>query len=324
MFQYLVILLDDTSTSYCHYENKSSMRNLIPFDILQKGILFGMKENLMIQFVFPDYELPQEYKDEIESIDHSKIVPATTPVMDADVLVFNDIAMLTSFGIINSYSVVLRVTKEQIFEHATEIANILPKVLRLNLVITNIESFNDEDYTRYMEVLSEWSETLFSVYAKGEQPQFNILTDRILLNSMNNCRAGDNSITLAPDGRFYVCPAFYHVNEDEKYGLGKSKFNIGSLKNGLNIKNQQLFELEFAPICRECDAFHCKRCVWMNRKLTYEVNTPGKQQCVLSHIERNASRDLLQRIQTELKLMSSKSIKTIDYLDPFEKITELI
>lgn len=34
-----------------------------------------MKENLMIQFVYPDYELPQAYKDAIESIDHSKIMP---------------------------------------------------------------------------------------------------------------------------------------------------------------------------------------------------------------------------------------------------------
>ena len=58
----------------------------------------------------------------------------------------------------------------------------------------------------------------------------------------------------------------------------------------------------------------------MNRKLTYEVNTPGKQQCIFAHIERNASRELLQRIQNELKLMLSKSIKEIDYLDPFEKI----
>ena len=32
-----------------------------------------MKENLMIQYVYPDYELPKEYETVIESIDHKKI-----------------------------------------------------------------------------------------------------------------------------------------------------------------------------------------------------------------------------------------------------------
>lgn len=320
MLQYLVILLDNTSTSYCLYENKCSERYLMPLDVLHEAIVFGMKENLMIQFVYPDYELPQEYKDEIELIDHSKIVPCTLAEKGADVVVFNDISSLKSQDEIRSRSVVLRVSKNQLFEHANDIDAIMGKVLRLNLVITDIESFNDDDLSKYKNILTDWSKTLFALYAKGKQPQLNLLTDRMMLESMNDCRAGDNSLTLAPDGNFYVCPAYYHVDENENYGLGKSKFNVGSIKGGLNIKNPQLYKLEFAPICRECDAFHCKRCVWLNRKLTYEVNTPGRQQCVIAHIERNASRNLLVRLQTEINLMSSKSIKEIDYLDPFEKI----
>lgn len=320
MLQYLVILLDNTSISYCHYENQCLERYLMPLDVLHEAIVFGMKENLMIQFVYPDYELPQEYKDEIESIDNSKIVPYTLVEKGADVVVFNDISSLKSQDEIHSQSVVLRVPKNQLFEHTNDIDTIMGKVLRLNLVITDIESFNDDDLSNYKNILADWSKTLFALYAKGKQPQFNLLTDRMMLESMNDCRAGDNSLTLAPDGNFYVCPAFYHVDENENYGLGKSKFNVGSIKDGLNIKNPQLYKLEFAPICRECDAFHCKRCVWLNRKLTCEVNTPGKQQCIIAHIERNASRNLLARLQTEINLMSSKSIKEIDYLDPFEKI----
>ena len=73
MLQYLVILLDDTSVAYCHANNPLKERNLIPLDTLKKAILFGMKENLMIQYVYPDYELPEEYNEVIESIDHVKI-----------------------------------------------------------------------------------------------------------------------------------------------------------------------------------------------------------------------------------------------------------
>ena len=94
MLQYLIILLDDTSTSFCHYKNNKSVYRLMPIDMLRKGIRFGMIENLMIQFVYPGYELPQEYKDAIETIDHSKIVSALCKDEElkenADVIVFHD------------------------------------------------------------------------------------------------------------------------------------------------------------------------------------------------------------------------------------------
>ena len=66
MLQYLVILLDDTSVSYCHYDNRKSEHRLISLENLKEGILFAMKENLMLQFVYPHYELPQAYKNAAE------------------------------------------------------------------------------------------------------------------------------------------------------------------------------------------------------------------------------------------------------------------
>ena len=94
MLQYLIILLDDTSTSFCHYENSRVENKLIPLDVLKAGIRFGMMENLMIQFVYPDYELPKEFKETIESIDHSKIVSSLCEddeiTNEVDVIVYHD------------------------------------------------------------------------------------------------------------------------------------------------------------------------------------------------------------------------------------------
>lgn len=57
----------------------------------------------------------------------------------------------------------------------------------------------------------------------------------------------------------------------------------------------------------------------MNRKTTLEVNTPSHEQCVVAHLERNASRKLLIDIRKHGKFMSaSEDIKEIDYLDPFD------
>lgn len=70
MIQYIVILLDDTSVSFCHYPNKKQERRLMPLDTLKASILYAMKENLNVQFVYPDYPLPAEYEAAIECIDH--------------------------------------------------------------------------------------------------------------------------------------------------------------------------------------------------------------------------------------------------------------
>ena len=321
MLQYFIILLDDTSTSFCHYTNKSQKRRLISLDDLRAGILWGMKENLTIQFVYPDYDIPQEYKDVIESIDHSKIVPINAG--DADVIVINDWREVPNMTLGATKVYVLRICKTDLFEQRNLVKEIIRKAARLNLVITDFENISEYDFNTYKECLGEWSSDLTRIYACGEYPQFNLLTDRIMLDKMNNCGAGLSNITLAPNGKFYICPAFYYDGEcsGKEVSLGEvceKGYSIGSLAEGLDIKNPQLYKLDYAPLCRICDAYQCKRCVWLNRKMTYEVNTPSREQCVLSHIERNASREFLMAVRQYNAYLSDKEVKEINYLDPFE------
>lgn len=317
MLKYLVILLDDTSISYCHYENRNTECRLMALDDLKAGIFFAMKENLTIQFVYPDYDLPQEYKDAIHSIDHSKIVPAGSKEY-GDVAVFNAWHELKERVLDKDKAYVIRTGKKEFFNNLATLKATLAEVARLNVVITDVESFTEEDFTQYKGCLDTLSDTIESLYVSGKSPQLNILTDRMMLDAMNNCNAGWENITLAPDGRFYVCPAFYFVDEDEDFGLGKTKFSIGDLKTGLDIKNPQLYKLSHAPLCRNCDAYQCKRCVWLNRNTTYEVNTPSHEQCVVAHLERNASSDLLMNIRKHGTFLPDKEIKKIDYLDPID------
>ncbi|MBQ6191803.1 MAG: CXXX repeat peptide maturase [Bacteroidaceae bacterium] len=307
MLQYLIILLDEASTSFCSYPlPKGGGRKgaLMPLETLKQGIRFGMTENLMIQFVYPDKKLPDEYAEVIESIDHSKIKPVKD---DADVWVMNALAEAAPVDV----PIVLRIGKKELFNQTESVCSLLDKTPRLNIVLTDIETFTEEDFTAYKEVLGRLSQKVEQMYVEGKAPQLNLLTDRMMLSQMNNCGAGDASVTLAPNGKFYVCPAFYYEDETD---------SIGDLEHGFDIKNRQLYKLEYAPICRHCDAFQCKRCVWLNRKTTLEVNTPSHEQCVVAHLERNASRVLLQDIRKHgTFLPEQREIKEIDYLDPFEK-----
>ena len=328
MLQYLIILLDRTCTSFCGYPSAPptpfrgrTEGGLIPLDTLKQGIRFGMMENLMIQFVYPDDELPDEYKDTIESIDHSKIkslpLPLQTPRpplggeerTEADVWVTERIKDVKA-----DVPVVWRTDKQELFCSEADIIKALENVPRLNVVLTDIETFTGEDFAAYKLLQGRLSKAIEQMYVEGKAPQLNLLTDRMMLSQMNNCGAGDTTVTLAPNGKFYVCPAFYYDDETD---------SIGDLEHGLDIKNKQLYKLEYAPICRHCDAWQCKRCVWLNRKTTLEVNTPSHEQCVVAHLERNASRDLLAAIRKHgTFLPEQEEIEEIDYLDPFDKRDE--
>lgn len=309
MIQYIVILLDDTSTSFCHYTNEKADRRLIPLQTLKDGMCYAMKENLNIQFVYPNYKLPKEYLAAIDSIDHTDIYPAEM-ADNADVVVFDSLIAAKDYVFKEEEAYLIRTDKVSLFNEYKIIGEILDKVTRLNVVITDIETFTEDDFMAYKSLLSNLSERVEQIYVSGKSPQLNLLTDRIMLEKMNNCGAGDTSVTLAPDGKFYVCPAFY---------LSADGYAIGDMVNGLEIKNSQLYRLDHAPLCRRCDAWQCKRCIWLNRKTTLEVNTPSHEQCVVAHLERNASRKLLIDIRKHGKFMSgSEDIKEIDYLDPFD------
>lgn len=309
MLQYLVILLDDTSVAYCHAENPLKERNLIPLDMLKKAILFGMKENLMIQYVYPEYELPEEYNEVIESIDHIKI--------GKEVAVYNEVP-----ATIDADNAVLRLPVADFIAKQYDIAALLPQAKRLNICLTDIDSFKDEQIDDYKNALATLNAVLVNQFKSGKQPQVNILTDRLQLTEMHNCGAGVTNITLAPNGKFYLCPAFYY---DEKMGISNrlnhhkpsSERSVGDLENGIVIPNPQLLKLDHAPLCRICDAFHCNRCIWLNQKLTWDNNTPSHQQCVIAHLERNASRDLQLKLKEEGFLVENE-IKQITYLDPFD------
>lgn len=313
MLQYLIILLDDSSTSYCHYESKYSNHHLIDLVKLKAGIRFAMKENLMIQFIYPDSDIPLEYKELIETIDHSKIMPSTSPLVnEADIVVFNNWKDILCATIDRSSVCVLRICKDDLFAQKNNIRSCISKFSRLNIVITDIESFKESDICQYEDVMLLFGQETERLFHEGLSPQLNLITDRIALTQMNNCNAGCDNITLAPDGNFYVCPAFYHSNEDKKI------FNIGDLQNGLSIKAAHLYKLLNAPLCRNCDAYQCKRCIWLNRKMTYDITTPSHEQCVLAHIERNISRKLLEAVRKEKDFYPGQEIKEIDYLDPFD------
>lgn len=308
MLQYLIIILNESSTSICHYKVPKNDR-WINLDDLKSGIRFAMMENLMLQFIYPAEDLPNGYAEIINSIDHIDFKPFKDgEKINADVMVFNELPLNlleTKYP-----TVIFRLTPQEFFDMPNYLVkNVCQSTKRVNVVIRDIDPILAWNFDKYKEKLEEMSTIVEQEYISGSTTQWNILTDRLMLSEMKNCGAGDTTITLAPNGKFYICPAFYYDEVSD---------SVGDVYKGINIPNRQLYKLEYATICRHCDAYQCKRCIWLNRRMTGEVNTPSKEQCVTSHLERNASRELLYSIRKHGEFLNGTEIKEIDYLDPFE------
>ncbi len=250
--------------------------------------------------------MPEEYLEVIDIIDHTNIKPQCQHD-DADVFVLTEWKKEVP-NVANGSVCIIRASCDELKTYFQNILTLSKTAERLIITLTDVEKFSDNEIDSYKALLSDYVDYLYGLFLSGKTPQINILTDRIMLGEMNNCNAGVNNVTLAPNGHFYLCPSFYY--EDPRN-------DCGDIKHGLLIKNPQLFRVDHAPICRNCDAYHCRRCVWMNNRLTLDCNTPSHQQCVVAHLERNASRSLQLKLREKgFQLTPSHEIKDIDYLDP--------
>lgn len=311
MIKYLIVLLDDASISYCHYDANKKPKAM-PIDTLRSAIRLAMQENWTLQYVFPHIQIASDVSEELDKMYNGKTMPNDSPHrIYANTIVFEDIDDFLADPIEDDASFVVRVSKDALFDKQTDIAKKFATTKRVDIVLTDINKFTEEDFNKYAEALDLFKDVVIENLKVGKSSQLNLLSDRLVLDKMNNCEAGVSNITLAPNGKFYVCPAFYYEDEAD---------SIGDIEHGLDFENAQLYQLDHAPLCRTCDAYQCHRCVWLNRKTTLEVNTPSHEQCVIAHLERNASRKLLLEARKLGEFLPDKDIPEIDYLDPFDKI----
>ena len=312
MLKYLIVQLSSKSTSFCHYNNNCDKEEVISIDDLKEAILFSMKENLTLQLLYPETRLAPYYDEMLSKYDCVKIASVSSHYVDlADVIVYDSVEAFNATHERKDIAILL-LSAHNLKSFSLIDESQLLNVTRLNIVIRDMDTINEKEIEEYKDIITNFSTMLESVYSRGGSTQVNVLSDLLFEEAMNNCNAGLESVSVGPNGYFYLCPAFYYDCPEN---------TIGTVKSGLDIKNPHLLHINYAPICRKCDSFHCKRCVWLNQKLTGELNTPSKEQCVMSHIERNTSRVLLAKLRTvDRTFAGGKDIPEINYLDPFELI----
>ena len=279
----VVVLLSSYSTAFCVSDNSFQKEQLMPLATLQHIVETAKQEHLKLEFVFPEKELPCEYIELINSIEHLKITPAASKSV-GDAIVLNGWNHHSVSSLENAFCI-LRTTLAAFYNSVLELEPILKTADRLNLVFTDEEKFCKEDENPYRDALNQLSLLVLHQWRNGHKIHVNIITVRLQLSEMNNCNAGWKSVTLAPNGKYYICPDFFYADEED---------SCGDLVNGLDIKNPLLYKLNHAPLCRDCGAYHCQRCVFLNKKKTLEVNIPSYEQCAKANIELSISKQFYE------------------------------
>lgn len=322
MIQYIIVILDRNSTSFCFYENKMYYENnseLIPVKLVQDIIDYSIRNNISINFLYGNHKLPDEYEKLVDSSQHIKIIPLKLKKYYNDaifVINYDDMGLISELENNSNNNIILRLEKKDLNKLMEIFSLLLGKFKRLNLSLLGIETYSEQDFQEYSLYLKEIETMAEEEYKKGNMIELNFISDRLGLMNMNNCDAGIKHLTFAPNGKFYLCPAFYYDNSDNY---------VGDLENGFSIKNENLLYLKYSSVCSNCDSYHCKRCIYMNKLTTYEINVPSHQQCVISHLERNTTKTLLENLKPYEDLFQNfVDIPKIDHLDPFDLVKDII
>lgn len=309
-YRYIQVMTSDKVTPHCNYRNINNMNNIMDNTTIDKAIKFGIDNGYEIAFLG---QPPKEFNfknpsimylvDESEDKIHNKdqyITIYNNKVKKEEEVAGNNILLISKDNLDNLYELIKKLIKNS---------------ERINVILQDTVDWTEKELMKYGIELDKVIRLIEGEYENENYVEVSVLTDRIYYERHQNCTNGFNTFTLAPNGKFYVCPAFYFNNPKDSIGDLDSGIETG-LKNQMDIKN--------SLICDNCDAYQCKACKFENKQATEEYLIPSKIQCLISTLERNKAKDLHESLKKLDEKFEDVLISKIEYKDPMELVLNKI
>lgn len=301
--KYLYIITEDNAPAHCNYRNKNMNSKKISKEIMDKALKLCRSKELIpiFQGKIPEYvDMRKQIFFEISN-ENSFKNPVTGITVIDDMNLKKDIMTAVVTLILN---------KNHIEKLAFSVKVLFDKAKRINIFISDLSEWNEQEIVLYKRQLKEISEFIFGKYKEGNYGyQINILTDRLYSDkdADNDCGAGSSSIAVGPNGKLYVCPAFYFNNPDK---------SIGDLKNGLEYDYKRYLR-EKSAMCSKCKSEVCNRYIFEGYEICGELNVPSDIQCQINYIEANESRKLMCKLNKILPLEfhMNRDLPNLEYID---------
>ena len=316
---HLLVLVEEGAVAFCHYENPRfyapTKPRWIAEPLLRAIVRHAERNDIALTFLLGRHRLPPKLERLVDRVAHVKIVPQELCEDYPGSIVVLDGENGASFDRLPlgwGSSVILRLARRDLGRLSALCLSLTGRYGRLSLHLRDLEYYTRTDLALYERELRKFADELQTIYANGDRVEINVLTDRMMLKEMRNCDAGVTHVTVAADGSCHICPGFL---SDGEPAIGR--FDV---EKGVVAAPPANVALERGPLCTRCDAWHCKRCVYLSRKLTLEYNVPSEQQCLTAHAERETTRLLLRRLGAMEPFRRMPLLAELNYRDPLELI----
>lgn len=293
--KYINFITSDGITPHCGYISKNDVNNHMSNAVIDKGLAFCYEYNLIPMFLGKcNHNLDANNKMHFnllssrETIAQHNVISIYDSVID-NVVADSGVAIL----LINLSNL------NEVFELCQKLA--LSKT-RVNLFIQDIEKWKENDYNIYEKQVRKIGDLIIDGFKKNKKFNINIISDFFDKNHSKECGAGITTISLAPNGKFYLCPAFY-FDDPENF--------IGTLDDGIVDIDKKFLSRNDSPVCAMCDSNNCTRCLFINKKMTRELHIPPINYCRVNTINRNVAKDV-KEYMLDKGLMVKKHLSNKD------------
>lgn len=316
MLRTLDILLDDGFPSHCYYHHAHGMRNTHALSIedLRYALDFSRANDVSLRVMYGNANPEQQVRKLLDCVAHESVVRLNVEACEAPrkTVVFTVNASDEPI-VLPAHSIkraILRCAAENFSKLPAATERFLSEGIRVDIRVLDLGSLKSWQVESYRAATREIGDVVLRLFREGKAPRVSSLTD-YFLEENHGCGAGSERVSLAPDGKLYICPGFY---ANPSLGIG----SVGTLRSGICIPDGHLLEQRYSPICRMCETGHCPRCPYLNRLYTEEMNIPSEQQCVVSHVERDISFRLYETLREENIVGTITGLSPVDVYDPIE------
>lgn len=300
--KFLYFITGDAISPHCHFISKGE--KLMSDKVFQEGIKFCYENDYVPVFLGRNNSLVNDYISCHAGYVFDKPDDSQKNTVD----IYDSVANVPEYK--NAAPVaVLNIRSSDVSSLFDNVEKLGQRYRRINLNILDKFDMSQDEVQIYEEQLKMLSDYIIKKFSNSKTFfEINILTDIFYNTELVDCKAGKQCLTLAPDGKIYPCAAFYYSGED---ALGEATDTFSEIM-------QRAYPNKL-PLCTDCDATHCEVCRFINLKKTGEFGYSPKVQCEISHIERNVSLQLKEKL-VELGWARAQHVfDSIEYKDPQER-----
>lgn len=246
--KYLKIILSDKQISHCAYKNNLQTTNEMSDEMIEKAIDYCYKNFLIPIFIGNKY---------INIDPDNNIffkISSNDSLRNNDVYIYNYNHPIEHIQALNYIITINRSNIECLSDNVMYISKYAK---RINIFIEDLKDWTADEVYLY-------SKELEKIVEKIKNNNINIKLN-ILERKEQRCGAGISSITLAPDGNFYLCPAFYFNGMKDK-AIGNIYDEDFTYKPQKNLRYKNFYQE------KECNNHLITSCVYNNFICTGEVN----------------------------------------------------